>query len=54
MSQKIKEIGGKKPKKIKDPNVPKMPLNSFFLYSKFERQNLRNKHPDLSYKEIFN
>ncbi len=51
MSQKIRE---KRPKKTKDPNVPKMPLNSFFLYCKNERQNLRNKYPDLSYKEIFN
>ncbi|WP_342276339.1 hypothetical protein [Spiroplasma endosymbiont of Nebria brevicollis] len=36
-----------KPKKKKDPNAPKGPMNAFFFFLKEKRTEFKAKHPEL-------
>lgn len=42
----------KKAKKEKDPDGPKRPTSSFFLYQKERRDALKKEKPDLNFGEI--
>jgi len=48
-----KENEGKsKPKKVKDPNAPKRPTTSFFVFSSEQRPLLKVTQPDLKVTEV--
>ncbi|KAG2181963.1 hypothetical protein INT43_006888 [Umbelopsis isabellina] len=49
-SLQVTEEGKKK--RSKDPNAPKRPMGSFFLFANDRREKLRKEHPDLDTKEI--
>ncbi|KAM3585806.1 hypothetical protein VKS41_002350 [Umbelopsis sp. WA50703] len=49
-SLQVSEEGKKK--RNKDPNAPKRPMGSFFLFANDRREKLRKEHPDLDTKEI--
>lgn len=40
--------------KVKDPNLPQRPLNSFFLYKKDNLEDFRKKFTDMTPKEVMN
>lgn len=42
----------KKSKKEQDPNIPKRPLNSYLLYSKDKRAELKKEFPDIAETEL--
>jgi hypothetical protein len=41
-----------KKKKVKDPNAPKGPSTSYIFFSNVKRNELKEKQPDLSFKEF--
>jgi hypothetical protein len=43
---------GKKKRKQKDPNAPKRPSGSFFLFVNDRRPKLKKEHPELDGKEV--
>lgn len=43
---------GKKKRKRKDPNAPKRPAGSFFLFANDRRAKLKVEHPELDAKEV--
>ncbi|CAE6508428.1 unnamed protein product [Rhizoctonia solani] len=42
----------KEGKRIKDPNAPKRPATSYIMFQNDIRDELRQKHPELPYKEL--
>ncbi|CAE6456892.1 unnamed protein product [Rhizoctonia solani] len=42
----------KEGKRIKDPNAPKRPATSYIMFQNDIREELRQKHPGLPYKEL--
>ena len=41
-----------KKKKKKDPNAPKRPMSSFFLYSNANRARVKEENPDAKFGDI--
>ncbi|KAG9292317.1 hypothetical protein G9A89_009129 [Geosiphon pyriformis] len=48
----ITEKKAKRPKKIKDPNAPKRPMNSYMEFCRAKRPEIRKENPDLKYVDI--
>jgi len=44
--------GGKKAKKVKDPNAPKRALTAFFLFCNEKRQGVKEANPDLKVGDV--
>ncbi|KAG8716405.1 hypothetical protein FRC11_013388 [Ceratobasidium sp. 423] len=42
----------KEGKRVKDPNAPKRPATSYIMFQNDIRDELRQKHPELPYKEL--
>ena len=51
-SASIAQQPAKKVKKEKDPNAPKRPLNSYFLFQRDHRLLLKSTQPDLPFSEM--
>jgi hypothetical protein len=49
--QKANAISKNKRKRDRDPNQPKGPLSSYMLFSKEQRLNVMNEHPDYDPKQ---
>lgn len=47
-----KKLRAKKDKKPKDPNAPKRPPSAYLLFQNDIRENIRQSHPGLPYKEV--
>lgn len=41
-----------KPAKVKDPNAPKRPMSSFFLFMNSRRDSLKEEKPGLKFGEM--
>ena len=48
----IEEPKKRQRKKKKDPNAPKRPQSSFFLYSNAMRDSVKESNPDASFGQI--
>jgi len=46
------EKGGKRKKKVKDPNAPKRALSAFFMFCGEERAKVKAKHPTFGIGDI--
>jgi high mobility group protein B3 len=49
-SGKIRDISEQPAKKEKDPNLPKRPLTTYFLYTQDKRDDFKKKHPEMKCK----
>lgn len=46
------EEGGKRKRKLKDPNAPKRPPSSYILYQNEIRQQIKKEHPEMTNSEL--
>lgn len=49
---KTKKKRKTKKKKKKDPNAPKRPMSSFFLYSNANRARVKEENPDAKFGDV--
>jgi hypothetical protein len=49
-SGKVRDVAEKPAKKEKDPDMPKRPLTSYFLYTQDKRDEMKKKNPEMKCK----
>lgn len=52
MENQVAKASGKKPKRVRDPEMPKRPATSYMLYCNENREKVKKDNPEMKLKDI--